>query len=193
MDLTGQTILTFFKESRVIAACRQDGIAEAVESNAAMVLLMNVSLSWLVRPEFQALREQKPILIHADLVRGLSGDRDAISFLRDFIQPWGIVSTRGGTIRAARKLGVPAIQRVFLIDSASLRISIDSILENAPTAVELMPGIAPEPIAEVKAAVKLPIIAAGLIRNREEAFAALGSGADAVSMSTTSLWSEPFL
>jgi glycerol uptake operon antiterminator len=193
MDETEYSILPFFEHSRVIAASREDKMAEAMESDAAMVLVMNVSLTWLVRPEFQTFREQKPILIHADLVKGLSGDREAISFLRDFIRPWGIVSTKGGTIRAARKLGVPAIQRLFLIDSTSLRASIDSILENAPTAVELMPGLAPGPIAEVKEAVHLPIIAAGLIRTREEAFSALDAGADAVSMSTVALWNEPFL
>ena len=104
----------------------------------------------------------------------------------------GIVSTKGTTIRAARKEGVPAIQRVFLIDGSSLRLSIDSIGDNDPSAVELMPGIAPDPIEEIKREIDLPIIAAGLIRNRRQARAALTAGADAVSMSTEELWTERF-
>jgi glycerol uptake operon antiterminator len=155
--------------------------------------ITNATLTWLVRPEFQELRQRKPILIHIDLVKGLAGDRESVTFLRDFIRPWGIVSTKSAALRAARKLDVPAIQRVFLIDSASLHASIDSITENGPVAVELMPGLAPAPIAEIRNAVGLPIIAAGLIRTREDAFTALNAGADAISMSATELWNEPFL
>ncbi|MFW6227898.1 MAG: glycerol-3-phosphate responsive antiterminator, partial [Alkalispirochaeta sp.] len=98
-----ESIKAFFRDSRVIAACRQDTFAAATESAAAMVLLMNATLTWLVRPEFQELRQRKPVLIHIDLVKGLAGDRESVTFLRDFIQPWGIVSTKSATIRAARK------------------------------------------------------------------------------------------
>lgn len=187
------SIATLFNHSRVIAASRQEDIAGAIESNSAMVLLLNATLSWLIRPEFQEYRTRKPILIHTDLVKGLSTDREAITFLRDFIGPWGIVSTKSGTLRAARKLGLPAIQRVFLIDSTSLRGSIESIIENEPVAVELMPGLAPGLIQEVKAAVGIPVIAAGLIRTAEEAQAVLSAGADAVSMSASTLWNKTFM
>lgn len=187
------SISPFFGHSRVIAACREEHVEDAMESSAAMVLVMNATVSWLIRQEFQEFREQKPILIHADLVKGLAGDREGVAFLRDYIRPWGIVSTKSGTLRAARKLGIPAIQRVFLIDSSSLRISIDSIIENAPVAAELMPGLAVGPIAEVKTAVEVPVIAGGLIRTYAEARAARDAGADAVSMSAPALWNEPFL
>jgi glycerol uptake operon antiterminator len=81
---------------------------------------------------------------------------------------------------------------VFLIDTASLRVSINSIADNTPAAVELMPGVAPGPITEIKEHIGVPVIAAGLIRTRDEALAALGAGADAVSMSEQSLWNERF-
>lgn len=187
-----ESILPLFEHSRVIAACGEEDFPTAVKSSAAIVLLMNVTLSWLVRPEFLKYRKAKPILIHADLVKGLAGDREAVAFLRDSVRPWGIVSTRSGVLRAARKSNIPAIQRVFLIDTASLRVSINSIADNTPAAVELMPGVAPGPIAEIKEHVGVPVIAAGLIRTRDEALAALDAGADAVSMSEQSLWNERF-
>ena len=98
-----ESILPLFEHSRVIAACGEEDFPGAVKSSAAIVLLMNVTLSWLVRPEFQEHRKAKPILIHADLVKGLAGDREAVAFLRDSVRPWGIVSTRSGVLRAARK------------------------------------------------------------------------------------------
>jgi len=178
-----------FARSRLIAACRPDSLAAAVASPAAAALLMNVTVSGLVKPEFKDLAEQKPIYVHADLIKGLSADREAVLFLRDFVRPAGIVSTRSTVIRAGRKEGIATIQRVFLIDSASLRQSVESIKENRPDAVELMPGIATDAIAQVCNAVSIPIIAAGLVRTPEHVRSALQAGAHAVSTSEPSLWS----
>ncbi len=186
------SILSVLADNPIIAACRPESIHDAVASRASIVLLMNAPLTWLIRPDFQELRSAKPVLVHADLIKGLSGERESIRFLRDFVGPAGIVSTRSTTIRAARKEGVPVIQRVFLIDSASLRTSTESIRENRPTAVEIMPGIATAALAEIREAVGIPVIAAGLVRSRAQVLAALTAGADAVSMSSPELWNQEY-
>jgi glycerol uptake operon antiterminator len=183
-----ESTFPFPLDNPIIAACRQDRIADAVESRASLVLLMNGALTWLVSPGFQDRAREKPILIHMDLVKGLSGEREAILFIRDFVRPAGIVSTKSSTLRAARKEGLPAIQRVFLIDRTSLQLSIESIRENRPVAVELMPGIATEAISEIKESLGIPIIAAGLIRREDQILRALAAGADAISSSTEELW-----
>lgn len=183
-----ESTFPFPLDNPIIAACRQDRITDAVESRASLILLMNGTINRLVSPQFQEMSRAKPILVHIDLVKGLSGDREAIQFIRDFVRPAGIVSTKSSTLRAARKEGLPAIQRVFLIDSMSLDLSIESIRENGPLAVELMPGIATEAISEIKEALGIPIIAAGLIRREDQILRALTAGADAISTSTEELW-----
>lgn len=191
--IRGVSIRALLSTNPIIAACSYEALPEAVESSAPLVLLMGVGITQLVRPDFQSYSEAKPILIHADLLRGLSGDRETIVFLREFIRPAGIVSTKGAIVRAARKEGLTAIQRLFLIDTKSLRASVDSIRENEPDAVEIMPGIAIDVIPEILESVDVPIIMAGLVRRREQVFAALRAGADGVSMSERSLWNEVYL
>lgn len=183
-----ESTFPFPLDNPIIAACRQDRITHAIESRASLILLMNGTINRLVSPQFQEMSQAKPILVHIDLVKGLSGDREAIQFIRDFVRPAGIVSTKSSTLRAARKEGLPAIQRVFLIDSMSLDLSIESIRENGPLAVELMPGIATEAIVQIKNAVDVPIIAAGLIQRKDQVQRAIEAGADAISTSYEELW-----
>lgn len=174
----------------LVAACRPETGKIGADSRASIILIMKCSLSWLVKPCFQELCEKKPVFLHTDFIRGLTGDREGIQFIRDFIRPAGVVSTRSTTIRAARADGLPVIQRIFLIDSDSLKTSMESIRENRPDAVEIMPGIAPSVIQEVVGNLEIPVIAAGLIRSQEDIENAFLAGAHAVSLSSSQFWNN---
>ena len=176
----------------LVAACRPENGKEGAESLASMLLMMKCSLNWLVKPGFQELCESKPVFLHADLIKGFVADREGIQFLRDFIRPAGVVSTKSTTIRAARSEGLPAIQRVFLIDSDSLSSSMESIRENRPDAVEIMPGVAFPVFREIRDVIDVPLIAAGLVHSRDSILEALRHGADAVSLSSSQFWNEDF-
>lgn len=172
----------------IIAAAQNDKLDQAVHSKVCAVLLMYGKLTEFLDEKFQALNRVKPILIHSDLLKGLASDSETIKFLKKYVKPVGIVSTKGSMIKSAKKEGLIAIQRIFLIDSKSFENAIENIRENKPDAVEIMPGIAPGIIPAFKERISQPIILGGLISEAEHICNALNAGADAVSLSETKLW-----
>lgn len=165
-----------------------DTLEAAVASRADAILLMNVRIQDLSSQRYREARRKKPILIHADLVRGLSSDREAIDFIREAADPTAIVSTRGGVLRSAQRAGMATVQRVFLIDSQSMQRTIGSVVDNSPDAVEIMPGIAPSIVPLFRREIRQPIILGGLITTEDAIAEAFRAGADAVSLSKAAHW-----
>lgn len=176
------------KTGMTLAACSMEQIDAALASHVQALILMNSSILDLMQPALQKKRS-KPVFLHIDLIRGLASDVDAIRFLSRHVPAvQGIVSTRSNVIRAANKEGLFSIQRVFLIDGRSFQASVDSIRDNRPKAIELMPALGAPIIERFRKTVKVPIIAGGLVQTVEQIRMAFFCGADAVSYSSPDLW-----
>ncbi|SFJ42859.1 glycerol uptake operon antiterminator [Paenibacillus sp. UNC496MF] len=130
----------------------------------------------------------KDVLLHADLIDGLRNDEYAAEFLCQSVRPAGLISTRAGVIQRTKQNGLIAIQRLFLLDSDALERSYALVEKTQPDYVEVLPGIMPEIIAEVKARTGVPVIAGGLIRTEAHVRQALEAGAAAVTTSRRELW-----
>lgn len=176
------------RKNPLIAAARYDNLEKAVESNVSAVILMEGKLSYLIQEKFKIMNDKKPIFIHLDLLKGLSNDVEALRFIKENINPKGIVSTKSTVLSAAKKRGLMTIQRTFLIDSKSLKNSIESIIENDPDMVEVMPALCGEIVDRLKKEINKPIILGGLIDKEEQIIKGLKSGADAISFSKEELW-----
>lgn len=172
----------------LIAAARHNNLDKAVESDVSAVILMEGKLSYLIQDKFKIMNDKKPIFIHLDLLKGLSNDVEALRFIKENINPKGIVSTKSTVLSAAQKRGLMTIQRIFLIDSKSLKNSIESIIENDPDMVEVMPALCGEIVGRLKKEINKPIILGGLIDKEEQIIEGLKSGADAISFSKEELW-----
>lgn len=142
----------------------------------------------LMENEFQVLKNEKPIFIHTDLLKGLSNDKEAVDFIKKYVNPAGIVSTKGSMIKAAKKRELLTVQRIFLIDSKSLRNAIESIKENDPDVIEVMPALASSIVEVIKKEINKPVILGGLIDNEAQIISGLNAGADGVSFSKDNLW-----
>jgi glycerol uptake operon antiterminator len=75
------------------------------------------------------------------------------------------------------------------LDSTALKKSYELMKKVKPDYIELLPGIVPTLIQEVKAETGIPVLAGGLIRTAEEVHNALEAGASAVTTSNRELWS----
>jgi len=62
------------------------------------------------------------VFCHLDLVQGIGKDPAGIKWLATEIGVRGILTTRSTLIRAAKNEGLMAIQRLFMLDSESLKI-----------------------------------------------------------------------
>ncbi|AHM57521.1 glycerol uptake operon antiterminator regulatory protein GlpP (plasmid) [Peptoclostridium acidaminophilum DSM 3953] len=176
------------KKNPLIAAAQHENLQLAVDSGVSSIILMNGNLNELMGQEFQNCNRKKAILLHTDLIKGLSNDKEAINFIKSHINPAGIVSTKSTMLRAAKKKGLAAIQRIFLIDSNSLKKSIESIRENDPDVVEVMPAFVYPVIDIIKKEIDKPVVLGGLISKKEHIIDVLRGGADGVSCSNSELW-----
>ncbi|KXG10988.1 Glycerol uptake operon antiterminator regulatory protein [Anoxybacillus sp. P3H1B] len=150
-------------------------------------VLLELHISQLKSVFRYACQHKKSLIIHADLIQGLSHDEYAAEYLCQEFKPYGLISTRGSVIMKARQKKVLAIQRIFLLDSHALEKSYQLIEKTKPDFIEVMPGAMPHVIREVKERTGIPIFAGGLVRTIEDVERALNAGASAITTSNQEL------
>lgn len=176
--------------SQVIAAVSKPSlIDEAIKSEANIAFLLTGDLL-SIKDYVQRLQSSgMQVFIHLDFIGGLSNDRSAIQYIAQKWKPEGIITTRGYLIKFAKEEGLRTIQRIFLLDQTALKKGIEMIKQHKPDAIEVLPGLMPRVIYEITEQTKIPLIAGGLIREKEEIIEALRAGALATSISIPKLWS----
>lgn len=172
----------------ILAACDSTNLNHALKSTASSIIYMNADINQLFSEDFKEKCRHKPIFIHFDLLKGLSDEKESLHFLKKYVNPFGIVTTKNSIVRSAKKEGINTIQRIFLIDTKSFKKSLETIAENKPDAIEIMPAIAPSIVERYKEHVNIPIILGGLINEEKQITEAFKNKADAVSLSKSELW-----
>jgi glycerol uptake operon antiterminator len=130
----------------------------------------------------------KKVFVHADLIEGLGRDLPAVDFIQKEVKPDGILSTRSNLLKHAKNIGLVTVQRLFLVDSLSFESGIKMVKSYEPDFVEVMPGIIPRAIGELRSNIRQPIIAGGMITHKDDIIQAIKAGGLAVSTSKSSLW-----
>ncbi|MGO4370026.1 glycerol-3-phosphate responsive antiterminator [Paenibacillus sp. 2TAB19] len=173
----------------VLPAVRKQKDVEAVLATPyTYMVLLGGHLGQLKPLVDLAGQHGKKVLLHADLIDGLKNDEYAAEFLCQSIRPAGLISTRSTVIGRTKKNGLIAIQRLFLIDSDAIEHSYTLLEKTQPDYIEVLPGIMPDMIREVKERSGIPIIAGGLIRTAGDVSNALAAGASAITTSRKELW-----
>lgn len=175
--------------SGVVPAIREmKNFEKALESNHDIIVLLETRLSQLKNLVTYVHHAEKKVIVHFDLIQGLKTDEYGMEYILREIKPDGIISTRGNVIGMAKKQNIMAIQRLFLLDSLALEHNHTLIERVKPDCIEVLPGVIPSYTERLSQMTNVPIIAGGLITNKEEVDAAMHAGAIAVSTSKTELW-----
>lgn len=161
---------------------------KALETSSKWVIILESRLTQIASLVEYARRAHKRVLIHFDLIKGLKSDEYGLEFIIRSVKPDGIISTRGTIIEMAKKNDLLTIQRVFLLDSLALEQNIKQIQRFQPDYIEMLPGLMPSVIKNIKEKTRIPIILGGLVTTEDEINLALESGAVGVSTSHTELW-----
>ncbi len=130
------------------------------------------------------------VFVHVDMCHGIKNDAEGIALLACLGQPAGIITTHPAAVGAAKKLGLLTVERIFLLDSASVESGLRNVARTTPDVVEVLPGILPEQITRVAGALDTALIAGGLITEMVQIEEALAAGALAVSTSSVRLMEE---
>lgn len=176
-------------ENPVIAAIRNDeDLEKAINSKVRIVFILYGSIMNIKKICDRLKEADKLLFVHVDLIEGLKGDYTGLLFLKETIQPYGIISTKATNVKNAKKLGLSVIQRIFAVDSLSLETGIRNIQSVLPDAVEVMPGVASKIIKSMGDSVQVPIIAGGLIQSKMDIMESIEAGAIAISTTQRKLW-----
>ena len=141
-------------------------------------------LGKLSRPEFARV----PVLLHMDLVNGLSNDESGLRYLATLDRIDGVITVRHHLAPVARKLGLMSVVRLFLQDGRAVERGLQVVEKSRPDAIELLPGVAFLQVADRFSGLPIPVIAGGLIRTQEIARQIVAAGCRAVSTSNVKLW-----
>lgn len=176
------------EEKTVIAAvCTEEEFNAALESKVEILFLLSSNIMTLENMFSRIHQHHKKAFIHVDLAEGIGRDRAGLAYIKK-IGADGILSTRTNLIKLAKELELLTVQRFFIFDSRSVDTTIEAAKSLKADFIEVMPGVVPKVIARLKQKIKVPIIAGGLIADREDLKNAFLSGASAVSTSNRGLW-----
>ena len=151
-------------------------------------ILMNFQLAQL--PELVSLMKghRKKVLIHAELIKGLSSDEFGAIFLIQNLKVDGIISSKPKAIEVCQKRKVIGIFRFFIRDTISFEQSLMIAKQLLPDYIEILPASSWEVVSHIKSQVPSHILMGGLITSKDQVETCLQAGAISVTTSQSELW-----
>ena len=190
LEKAAQLLYDQIQNNPIIAAVgNEEELSLALDSDCRVVFLLMGNVMDIGELTRRVHASSKLCVIHLDLIEGFSSKEIAVDAIQKATGAEGIISTRGALIKRAKQLGMAAVQRGFMLDSRSLNSFEQQIAQSKPDFVEILPGLLPKVIAQLKERIDIPIIAGGFIHEKEDVIAALQAGALAVSASSPKIWS----
>lgn len=178
-----------FEDVPIVAAVKsEDELTESLmcDSNVVFLLFGGIcNIGALVR---RIKESGKLAIVHVDLIEGLASREVGVDYIKEHTNADGIISTKAALIKRAKQLDLLAIRRFFLLDSMALESISKSSATCDADAFEVLPGVMPKIISHIASDCDKPIIAGGLIRDKEDVLGALNAGAIAVSSTNSKVW-----
>ncbi|MFA6940216.1 MAG: glycerol-3-phosphate responsive antiterminator [Clostridiaceae bacterium] len=176
-------------DNPIIAAVRdEDDLENAVKSKAKIVFVLFGDIINIPDISKKLMDNSKKVFIHLDMIGGLKADQAGVKFIKKYVNPSGIITTKTANIKYGNQQGLITIQRMFIVDSLSFKTGIKSLKDVSPNAIEVMPGVSADIIKRIREKVNLPIIAGGLVSQKSDIYSALDAGAVAISTTCRKLW-----
>lgn len=173
----------------VIASIKDEAGLKAVLSSHCPVVFVLFGSVMSINRIVETLKDAgKTVFVDVDLLDGFSSKPIVIDFLKENTRAEGVLSSKAVIVRAAKAAGLLAIHRLFLIDSFSYNNVPKQVSMSGADAIEILPGCMPRVISWLRDDTDLPLIAGGLVCDKEDVIGALGAGAAAVASSNRDVW-----
>jgi glycerol-3-phosphate responsive antiterminator len=188
-DGTHFTLSQAFDRSPIIAAVKdEEQLKLCLTSDCAAVFLLFGNICTISGLVELVKKTGKLAFVHMEFIDGLALREISVSFIQQYTQADGILSTKPALIRRAKELGLTAVQRFFLIDSIAFENVQKQLTIGQADYVEVLPAVLPKILRSVCEAVNVPVIASGLITDKEDVLTALDCGAAAISSTKPQVW-----
>lgn len=176
----------------VIAAVKDDqGLELALSSDCDVIFFLYGDICSLPDTVDKVKKMGKTAMVHIDLINGLSSKEIAADYIKKATNADGIITTKNNLIPHAKDIGLNTVLRHFVLDSMAL-VNIEKQSKSGgvqPDFIEFLPGIVvPKMIRKINSISRVPIIAGGLITDKEDVVNALDAGATAISTTNRDVW-----
>ena len=175
--------------SPIIGAVKsEEGLRKCLTSEVSIVFILFGDICSIDGIVDRVKAAGKVAMVHMDLIGGLAPKEIAVDFIRKYTRADGIITTKAPLIRRARELGMYTVQRFFAIDSLAYENIPRQLAAGRPDVIEVLPGLMPKVIRRLAGTCGVPIIAGGLISEKEDVLAMLDAGAAAISSTNERTW-----
>ncbi len=180
--MTREELKQLLSKNKFICAIKDDeGLEKCLSSNCKVVFVLYGTVMNICQIVKKIKQAEKVAFVHIDLIEGLSSKEVAVEFIAKNTGADGIISTKQSLIKSASSHGLLTVQRFFLIDSLAFNNLKKQLNSSSMDVVEILPACCFKTISQIVQITDLPIIASGMIQDKEDVSAALSSGATAVS------------
>ena len=177
----------------IIAAVKDDdGLKRALTEDVEIIFVLYGDICTIPEIVDMIKKAGKVAMVHVDLITGLNNSKDVcLDFIKNNTAADGIITTKSNLIPHARELELNTVLRYFILDSLALQ-NIEKQARSSgikPDIIEFLPGIVlPKMIRRINKVSRVPIIAGGLIADKEDVMNALDAGALAISSTNEKVW-----
>lgn len=165
-----------------------ESLEQCLKSDAGVVFILFGDICNIAEIVERIKAEGKLAMVHMDLIAGLGSKEVSVDYIKERTKADGIITTKPMLAKHARELGLATVLRFFIIDSMALSNLSKQTREARPDCIEVLPGVMPKIIRKITSENRTPLIAGGLISDKEDVCNALDAGAVAVSSTNAKIW-----
>ncbi len=185
--------VTCIEESPIIAAVNSDrSLQMCLDTDVSVVFILYGDIVTIPGIVKKIKDSGRVAMVHMDLVEGLATKNISVDFIKECTEADGIITTKSGLIPRAKELGLSTVLRHFILDSMAIK-NVEKQEKipgyQQPDVIEILPGVlAPKLMKQICRTSRLPVIAGGLIKDREDVINALNNGCSAISTTCGDVW-----
>ena len=177
------------ENSPIIAAIMDDaGLEKCKTADTQVVFILYGDICNISQIVSEVKASGKIALVHLDLIAGLNSKEIAVDFIKKYTHADGIITTKPQLIKRARELNLYTVLRFFVIDSMAFD-NIEKQLKNVrPDLIEILPALMPKIVSRICHATTTPVIAGGLVSDKEDIMELLQAGVLSISTTNPDIW-----
>ena len=177
------------EDSPIIAAVKDDeGLQKCIRSDSRIIFVLYGDIVSIADMVDTIKASGKLAIVHLDLITGLSSKEIAVDFLKKYTKADGIITTKPTLIKRAKELGLYTILRLFIIDSMAYENIERQVKSAKPDLIEVLPALMPKIVSKICKISSTPVIAGGLVSDKEDIMALLQAGVTSVSSTNENVW-----
>ncbi len=172
----------------IVAVKDEDGLKKCEDSDSQVVLILYGDVCSIEGIVDTVKSYGKIAMVHIDLIAGLSSKEVAVDFIKKYTKADGIISTKSNLVKHAKEIGLYTILRFFVIDSMAYENIERQIKTARPDLIEILPAPMPKVVAKICKLTSTPVVAGGLVSEKEDVIELLDAGVTSVSSTNPAVW-----